>query len=169
MNAPLPTNRWQPQGMTWWYHALMDRMISEPHRNLKDFASDFGVTPACIYLVTGSDLFKLHLERRRRELRERIDGGIATKLSEVALKSLEAVDRALEAKRGTLGLVEAVDVMDKTLGRLGYGPKNGGASVAVQVNAPQQTNIVVPVSAADLEEARRALRRSEAARLIEDS
>lgn len=152
--------------MTWWYWALMDKMIAEPQKNLKEFAAEFRVTPACIYMVAGSDLFKMNLEIRRRELKNRIDEGISQSLAAVALKSIGVVQEIIETKGQGIGLQSAVDVMDKTLGRLGYGPRSGSPAVAVQVNAPSQ--VVIPVSAQDLEEARQALRRSEEAKRLEE-
>jgi hypothetical protein len=143
-------------------------MISEPQRNLKDFADDFRVTPAAIYLITSSDLFKAHLAQRRADLQERIDGGISQALSGIALKSIETVGKIIETKGEAIGITAAVDVMDKTLGRLGYGPKaDRGPSVAVQVNGNHaSTQVVIPVSPQDLDDARRALRLQESQRRI---
>lgn len=162
VNVGLPSGRWQPPKMTWWYWALLDEMIANPDLNKKEIADRFRVTPACIYLVTGSDIFKAHLARRRLELSATIDAKISDRLGRVAVEALDITLKVLQKKQDQVPLETLVSVMDKTLSRLGYGVKEPPPS-GVTVNV-QNTGVLAPISAQDLAASRDLLRRSQEAR-----
>lgn len=149
------------QGL-WWHDAIADAMLAHPEWTKQEVAKSLGVSATTIYMVTSSDAFKARWSQRRQQYTEAYDGALQSDMMKVAHQSLGLMSRIMEERQTAIPLPILNDIADKTLSRLGYGVKSP-AGVQVNVNAPGgNTQVVVPVTASDLEEARRALRRSEA-------
>jgi len=150
-----------------WYFHLIEVMVACPMMDKKELAEELGVSFATVVYVTNSDLFKFHLEERRKEIRQQTDAVITHRLSRVADKSLSLLQDILEEKGKAIPLPQLAELSHNVLTKLGYGASTEGRS-AVQVNVNGgATQVIVPVSASDLAEARAALRRSEEMRVIE--
>jgi len=154
--------KWQPQKMIWWYWALIDEMIANPECTKKEFAARFKVSEVCIHLVTTSDVFQAYLAERRAGNSKMLDESIRLKLQQTADRVLGVIQTVIEKKKDAIPLDQLTTLADKTLERLGYGVKGSG----LVVNTSGPTQVVVPVSIQDLEAARRALRMTEAAKLL---
>lgn len=149
----------------WWHEAIIDEMLAHPEWTKRDIAAKIGCTPAMVYLITGSDHFKVRFAQRRQAFTERHDTIIGDKLASVAEKTLDIIAEQLEKKRDAVPLVQLIDLQDKVLSRLGYGQKTPPTAPAVQVNVGAAPHYV-PVSLEDLASAQAALRRSEEAKLV---
>ena len=163
------TSRWQPQKISWWYDAILDLMLLHPEWSKKDIAADLKVTPAAIYLITNSDIFKARFAQRREEFNGRLDGSIHARLLAVADKSLAIIGDVLEKKRDSIPLPQLREIAEGALDRLGYGVSKNAPPATTQVNVQvnDSRSVVVPVTPQDLEAARLALRRSEEMKSIE--
>ena len=148
----------------WWYSSIADLMILEPNLTQQEIAVRLDKTPATIYAITGTDLFRSYLDQRKRDLRAQTESVLTQKMTKVAEASLDLVLDKLEKKRDQVPLDTLQELSVSMLDRLGYSPKPAGPTV--QINAPTTTNnqTVVAVSADALSEARAALRLAEARR-----
>lgn len=159
--------QWQPSKMSWWYDAIIDLMTANPQMTKKDIAASLNCTPAAIYLITNSDIFKARYSQRRAALTETLDGAIHQKLLAVADRSLGLIAEVLDKKRDQIPLPQLESLADKVLDRLGYGAKPVASQSPVVVNLNDNRSVVVPVSPSDLDAARAALRRAETAKILE--
>jgi hypothetical protein len=167
--------RWQPAKMSWWYHAIIDFMIANPQATKKDMAARFKCSEMAIGLITNSDIFRAHFAARRKEFSEGLDATLHQELGKIAIKSLGIMSAVLEKKGDAIPLMQLAEISDKVLDRLGYGiqaeaPTPAPSGTVNVFTAPVQNNntsVTVPVTAADLEAARQALRRSESMKTID--
>lgn len=149
----------------WWWEALIDWMVANPGKSLKEASSSHGgpidVTYQTILNVTTSDLFKARLHARKQEVSLGVDLAIIGRTTKIAVLGLDAIQNVLEKKRDQIPLEELQAVTSSALDRLGYGPKPpaGGAVAAVNLTVNQQLN----VDPASVAEARNLLRQREAA------
>lgn len=137
------------------HDALLEWLIANPHRNLKECAKDLGYCPQTIYLVVNSDLFQAMYAERCKER-----GAIASHLFDsrirgVASLALEKTEERLRStKLNPITLETESDVSDRFLGdatktalmSLGY--LNGNRETA-----PSQ-HLHIHVNEEDLAEAR---------------
>ncbi len=158
---PFPAPRRYSGAHLWWHDRIIDLMLAHPEWTKKEIAAELHCTPAMIYLITGSDLFRAKWEQRRRQFSEAHDQVLTAGLTKVAELSLDIIAATLEKRRDAVPLPMLTDLADKTLNRLGYGPRP--TTPSVQVNVAQQST--VSISSDDLLAARDALRQGERDRL----
>lgn len=158
------SGRWQPVKMAWWYYALIDELVKDPTSTPRVLAKHFNVSEVCIRLVISSDMFKATLTERMKNNSKYLDDAIRLQAAQNALRGMRLQERVMETRQTQIPLDQLTTMVDKTLERLGYGAKQGGVTVSTPGGV---TNVVVPVSRNDLEEARAALRRTELQRIIE--
>lgn len=151
----------------WWYDSIIDIMLANPGIKIKDIAKKIGKHANWVGLIMSSDTFKLHWAHRRQNLNLDINDTLAQEItgrvSNVAIKTLDLVLDAIDENPLAINPVVAMDMADKMLNRLGYGPKvaNPGTQVSVSGNA----NVaVVTASPEAFERARARVRELEAAR-----
>lgn len=152
---------------TWWYEAVADQMLANPHLTKLEIATRLGKSPGTIIAITKSDSFKTYYAQRRADFTARHDAAIMNRLTKVAEASLDLISESLEKRRDQVPLDLLKDLATSSLEKLGYGTK---PAPGVQVNLNQMNAaFVVPpaVDAAAIEEARDALRAVEQKRLIE--
>lgn len=153
--------------VSWWHEQLVDWMLLNPDKPLKDAARVFDVSVNYIYLLKNSDTFKAYWLHRRAKREETLDdkmpeifGSLQDKLATVADMSLDQILAQLSNNEkltsvGAPGLStdELRATADTALRRLGYGvaPTPGGASLSP--GAPN-INVQVNVDAAALAAAR---------------
>ena len=162
MSASNPYNgRWR-----WWYSAIADKMIANPHATLKEIAASLDKTPTTISYIINSDAYKAYLEVRKAEWRERHDFALLDKTARVAEASLDILLETLEKKRSNIPVESVMRVVESSLDRLGYAPKSTNGP-AVSVHVQQNAVVAPPVDATLLAEARQAMRAVEARRARE--
>lgn len=156
INQDLNENRkaWTPARFRYWYDSIIDLLLVEPTLSQKEIAARVGRHAVTVGLIMNSDLFRARYEQRRGEQNAQLTQALNTRLARTAIASLEHIEATLQKKRDTIPLPELVDVADKALTRLGYGPKNHAAPVQVNVNNQQ---VVAPVTAEQLAESRAKL------------
>ena len=148
----------------WWYSAIADLMIAEPHLTQKEIADRLGKHPNTVSMIVSTDMFQEFLAQRKDQWRRQHDFTILSKVTRVAELALESVAQQFEKKKDQIPLGLAVETMTSALDRLGYSPQNQQPLVQInnqQVNEGAKTVIVQGVSATVLEEARNALRLAE--------
>jgi hypothetical protein len=134
--------------------AIIDLLLVEPTLTQKDIAIRLERHPATVGMIMNSDLFRARYEQRRGAQTAALTEAINTRLSRVAFRALELTEEILAEERTAVPLPALVDVADKALARLGYGPKMA-ANPAVVIN--NQTSVVAPVTPEQLRAARQKL------------
>jgi hypothetical protein len=145
---------WQPKRYRYWYDNIIDILLAEPHLSQKEIALKLGRHAATIGMIMNSDLFRARYEQRRSAKSLALQETLNGKLTATATLALEITEEVLRKKRDQVPLGELVDVADKALARLGYGPKVQSSSAQVVVN---NATVVAPVSADELRSARAKL------------
>jgi hypothetical protein len=145
--------------MLWYYSAIIDWMVANPGRPLRECAQYIGRTQTTLSIIINSDMFKAALAQRKAEFQNMHDIGLIQKTTRVANAGLDAILDSLEKRRDKIPLADLNTVTEGALSRLGYGTK---PAAGVTVNVGTTTNVVLPVSSADLEVARMALRQVQA-------
>lgn len=151
----LAANRWR-----WWYSRLVDWMIENPGRPICEAArtngGPFDATPTYLQLITRSDLFRAHYDKRAAELRDGQTAAILASTHKLVSKTTEFMLEHLEKKRDAVPIEVLHDIRTSALEQLGFGRKD---APLVQVNNVSRVQIAVDASA--LLEAREALRTAE--------
>jgi hypothetical protein len=135
--------------------AIIELLLVEPTLTQKDIASRLECHPATVGMIMNSDLFRARYEQRRGAQSFALQEAINTRLSRVAFLALELTEEILAEERTAVPLPALVDVADKTLARLGYGPKMAANPAVVMIN--NQTSVVAPVTPEQLQAARQKL------------
>ena len=135
--------------------AIIDLLLVEPSLTQKDIAIRLERHPATVGTLMNSDLFRARFEQRRGAQTAALKEEINTRLSRVAFRALELTEEILAEERTAIPLPQLVDVADKTLARLGYGPKMAANPAVVMINS--QTSVVAPVTPEQLQAARQKL------------
>jgi len=143
-----------PKGLgklSYSHDALINWLLVNPDRPLKDAAAYFGYTQAWISTIIHSDVFQAKLFVRQQAVFVQVSQSIPAKLGAAVNIALERMTEKLELCDDPKYLLDATD---KLLHRMGYAP----AAARTPVGAPViQTNTQInnfTVSALDLEAAR---------------
>jgi len=132
--------RWEPQKINHLHEQMMDWMLANPQRPLKEMAPVFNVSVPFIYMLVNSALFQQELNRRHAELWGEIRVELKDKLQAAAHASLDKVLDALQAPECTSDF--ALSAMDKVTSKLGYGPARGAAGGQAPA-PPVQVNVTI--------------------------
>jgi len=143
----------QIQRVSHRHEAIIDWLLVNPDiKNLDALCRQLHVSRSWLSIVMNSDAFRAEYVRRRDEYNQHHATAVQVKLYEAASLALDKVKEALEDDE--LDPRFALDAVDKTTNRLGFGPQKGNAPV-VEVN-----NVHVhPVDKSLLEGARAAMRK----------
>lgn len=144
------------------YDAIVDLMLSEPTITNSEIARRLGRTPAWMTWITHSDAFKDHYEKRRREKNALVHQGLADQLASVAKQGLDRMEDILKNNPKSVNLASALEVVDTTLERLGYGVQVKEPAAA----APSVTN-VIQLSADDFRAVHGVLRSHEETTVVD--
>jgi hypothetical protein len=167
MNAPIPmlfdearshSGTYVPGKLMWWHDSIIDLMIANPSWTKKDIAHKLGKSAVFIYMITNSDLFHARYTKRRDEYERNLGVGLARKVTEVADKTLDRILSQLSDENKPIPIHHLESLADKTLSRLGYGPRVQPPSPAVSIQADKAQVVVIPAARSDLDEARRLIR-----------
>lgn len=145
----------QIQKISHRHSMIMNWMVLNPDRSLKECADHFKVTQPWLSTVIHSDVFQAEFQAKLQNIHNHCAQSIPEKLRVVA-------DIALDKLAGCVANSEdpeyILDAADKALHRMGYAPasaRNGfGANAGVQVN---QQNVFM-LSQDDLDQAKQVMR-----------
>lgn len=153
---------YQPSKRMWWHDAIIDLMLSHPDWSKKQIAHALGKSAVFIYMITNSDLFNARYAKRREEYERQLGVGLAAKVTQVANRTLDRILTQLNDEGKNIPLNHLESLADKTLSRLGYGPKiQPPSTVNIQAGDRAQV-VVIPAARADLDAARALIREREA-------
>lgn len=134
--------------LSYRHRAIMDMMLANPTMTQGEIAARLGYTQTWVSLISGSDLFKLEFERRRRNLEGEQSRVITAKLIGIAQKGLSAIDRGLEPDPMTGASPAPRVALDSTslaLRALGFlDSAKPQVNMTVNAAAPVQINTVDP-------------------------
>lgn len=154
-------DRYTPSKMMWWHDSIIDLMIANPSWTKRRIAQELKATPTFIYMITNSDIFLAKYEKRRAEYERMIGTGLSAKITEVADKTLDRILKQISDEGKVIPLNHLESLADKTLSRLGYGPKPPSVVPPLQIQADKAQVVVIPAARADLEAARQLIREKE--------
>lgn len=147
----------QRKRMLWYYDAIIDWMIANPGAPLSECAAHVQRTPTTLSIIINSDMFKAALAARKAQFQAQHDIGLIHKTTKIANAGLDAILETLERKRSGVPIDQLQAVTGSALDRLGYGTKKD-ATAGVTINSTGNTQVVIPVTPSELEEARMAIR-----------
>jgi predicted RecB family endonuclease len=134
---------------------IMNWMVLNPHRSLRECADHFGITQAWLSTVIHSDVFQAEFQDKLQKIHVRCAESIPEKLRVVADIALEKLAEKISDSEDPEFILDAAD---KALHRMGYAPasaRNGyGAS---QGSVSIQQNMFM-LSQEDLDKARGIMR-----------
>jgi hypothetical protein len=135
--------------------AIIDLLLADASLTQNEIAIRLERHPATVGMIMNSDLFRARYEQRRGAQSLALQEAINTRLSRVAFLALELTEEILAEERTAVPLPALVDVADKALARLGYGPKMAANPAVVMIN--NRTSVVAPVTPEQLQAARQKL------------
>ena len=134
------------------HEAVMNWMLLNPDRSLRECADHFGYTQSWLSTLIHSDIFQARLAERQEGIRARIADSIPQKMRMAADIGVEKLATALEKSEDPEFILDATD---KLLHRLGYAPARSSAPPIGQgQQGGVQNNFFV--SAGDITAAREA-------------
>lgn len=142
----------QIQTVSHRHEAIIDFLLASPgEKNLQVLCNQLNVSRSWLSIVMNSDAFRAEYEKRRQEYNKELAETVQTKMYNAASKALDKVIEDLDDDE--LDPRFALDVVDKTTNRLGFGASRGAAPL-VEMN---QVNLHV-VDRTLLENARQAMK-----------
>lgn len=135
-----------------WYDAIIDWMLLNSDKPLKQCAKDLGRSEDTIYTITSSDIFKARYAQRRQEFNERLQEQIGDAASGVALAAMTEIQRRIVSNAAAIPTVVLNDIANKTLERIGY-----GVAPVAQTVINNNTGPTLSVSVDTLREAKAAM------------
>lgn len=144
------------RNISYTHEALINWMLENPDRPLRDAAAYFGYTQAWISTVIHSDIFQAKLGARQEAVFAQIATDIPSKLRTAANIALERVTLKLEETEDAGFLLDATD---KLLHRMGFAP-NGSLTKTINMQVSQTSNTFL-VSSEQLAAARALIKQPE--------
>lgn len=142
----------QVMGLSHTHEAVMNWMLMNPDRSLRECADHFGYTQSWLSTLIHSDIFQARLAERQEGIRVRIADSIPMKMRMAVDVGLEKLATKLEQTEDPEFILDATD---KLLHRLGYAPARSAAPAPGQGGTGNVQNNFF-VSATDLAAARAA-------------
>lgn len=141
----------QIQKVSFRHEHIIDWLLANPgEKNMESLCQQLNVSRPWLSIVMNSDAFRAEYERRREEYNKELGETVVAKMYKAASKALDNVISELDDAE--IDPRFALDVVDKTTNRLGFGAK-AGATPLVEVN--QHLHVV---DSQLLAEARQAMR-----------
>jgi hypothetical protein len=160
-----PKNPYQGR-WRWWYPGIADWIIRNPEGSMQECAADLRKAHGTISFIVRTDMFQEYLAQRRQQWQKEHDFTIVAKVTRVAEKSLDLLLDKMDKQADKIPMQLVTEVATSALDRLGYGPKSSSNTMNVNVNTGIQ-QVMMPISAAALEEARDAIRLAEQKKALE--
>lgn len=146
----------QIQKVSHKHNMIMNWMVLNPDRPLRECADHFNVTQPWLSTVINSDVFQAEFQEKLQKIHARCAESIPEKLRVVADIALERLADKVASSEDPEFILDAAD---KALHRMGYAPssaRNGFGGGQAPVN---QTNVFM-LSQDDLDQARKVMQRS---------
>jgi hypothetical protein len=83
------------------HEQIINWLLANPHRTLKECAAEFGYTKEWIYALVGTDLFQAEYQRRAREAAVPAIHTVRTRIAGLALLALEKAEEKLASGRAS--------------------------------------------------------------------
>ena len=154
--------RAQIKKLSWWHESLMEWMLLNPDRPLREAAIYFSVSQAWLSTVIHSDAFQAVFEQRRNEHAVRVSASIIQKAETIAHLALDEVTEQLE-KGEIVAPKPLLATAEMALKTLGYSAR----SDAPIPNVLNQQNNTFVVAKEDLERARERMALTAPPKVIE--
>lgn len=110
---------------------VMNWMLENPHRLLRDCAAYFGYTQAWLSSMIHTDAFQARLKEKQGDIFSAIASDIPSRLNGLASLAIERLEEKLEVTNDGDFIL---DSFDKILHRAGYAPKKEAASLKNETN-----------------------------------
>ncbi len=144
-----------PQKLTTTHEAILNWLVANPGRSLKEGADLFGYTQSWFSTMVNSDLFQAELAKRQADFRGRLNATLTQRLQTVAHVALDKLATMVEGSEDKDFVLE---VSDKVLHRLGFAPQSNRNPAGPIASGPLfQTNLYI--SKDDLHAARAIMER----------
>jgi len=140
------------QRLSTTHEAIMNWLVCNPERSLRDCSQKFGYTQAWLSSIIHSDLFQHALKEKQAAIGQTIAASIPEKLRRAADIAVEKLAEKLESSEDPEFILDATD---KILHRLGFAPvsaRNPLGGPGTQQLPAQQNNFFI--TAGDLAAAR---------------
>lgn len=124
----------QIQSVNHMHDQIMNWLIANPEKLLRDCARHFNITQTWLSIVIHSDVFKARFRERQDYVFRVVAADVPEKLHAAASM---VTDQLMEQLEKNTDRNFTLDAFDKILHRAGYAPassRNGGGSLNVQVN-----------------------------------
>lgn len=118
-------------GMTYRHSNIIDWMLQNPERPLKEAADETGFTPQYLYMIRKSDMFRAEYERRRSELEAALHVDMLDKWKQVEDELLDKMILKLKGPVTEKFIQIGLEAVNKRL-----------APASVNIDARQTTNIL---------------------------
>lgn len=110
-----------PKEMSYRHEGVLNWLIMNPHRPLKDCAAELGYTLSWVSVLINSDMFQTQYRKRCEEMGVEAIHSIASKLSQVGALALDVTIQRLHA--GAVSEKFLAEITRDTLDRLSFVPK----------------------------------------------
>lgn len=122
-----------PQKVSHRHEAILQWILTNPEKRLKDCAQEFGLTQAWLSCIVHSDAFQEKLKERQDECFSSVVVGLRERLAGVAQAAVERLGEKVEQSQDPNFLLKAADMTLKNLNPHGVGGL-GGSGVTVNQN-----------------------------------
>src|SRR3990172_12862929 len=107
--------------VSYTHEAVVDWLLTNPEKALKECAEHFGYTQPWLSTVIHSDAFQVYYSQRRASLNLVINHGLAAQMQRTTAKALDLLEKTSDSPEEIDGNF-ILDVADKLLHRQGYAP-----------------------------------------------
>lgn len=145
------------QKLSHTHEAVMDWLVLNPDRSLRECADHFGYTQPWLSTLIHSDIFQAKLAERRLEVNARIAASIPEKLTAVADIALDKLAEKVSASEDPDFILDAAD---RALHRMGFAPasaRNPGGSPGLPGPGPGAVQNNFFITGNDLAQARQIM------------
>jgi len=139
--------------LQWWHPALINWLLLNPDKALKDAAKHFGVTETYISTIMKADFFKLAFARAQDKLLGKIQETTIEKLKGLTDATIDCLSERISRERDSMPILEVRETCEMALRASGYGTQRDARS------GPSVTNNVVVLTREDLAHARGLMQR----------
>ena len=150
-----PSRDTRRQRFVFWSDSIIDWMLLNPDKNMKDCAAALNRSHGALLDITRSDIFKARLAQRRHLFNQQLADKVGMATQNVALAALNEIANRITTNAAAIPTVVLADVADKALERMGYGVKPVGPQVVVNNSSDNRT---IGVSAEVLREAKESMK-----------
>lgn len=126
----------QIKEVSWWHEAIIDWMLANPEKKLRDCAEHFNVTVSWLSVIKRSDCFRALWEERRAGYSHHVEQTLTDKLTTLSELSLDAQIEKIEVMGPLMDLDDLRKVGKDAIAALGY-----GKTPSVQINNNGEGNV----------------------------